>query len=511
MDARNSTGQAGAQPTDQALRPSPGHAAGDAGTPAGGPVRPAEDVEQLAPWEMSGQTDRPPTLPEPQPAPWLSSAPQVDAPPDQPDQPFEREITPWETGGLAAAPAVAPADPVEDELAADGPVGIEVPPWDAPPPFSFEQLVAEDDPYDAHAPLIDDFEPRRPAHWIVRPLMPAPSKDRPAPSIDEDQSSVFGDVFGSPPRPQPAFSDDQPAATDGQADAHAQLNVGVDVATSEVAPWAVDADDAAEWDAERDAAEWDAEQAAAEQHAAAVAPHAAAAEQHAAAVAPPDPINWPPVPTEFPLTSTPAPQAQHASGHDPLTWPPIPGDLMRVPDLGLPGGAPPTQPSVWDQPAAVAAEPVPADLPTVTASPASATDAAWRDFEPALPEMATDQPTDEPDPSVRHNPADEQRGAVFARFATTAASSAAEDEPRVSTMSPADEELAEPVAPANEADGDGGLWFLPSEPRESGSSAAAKTEDAEPSTIVTLVAMAVVGLIVIGAVMVFLTMFMPLR
>ncbi|CAN5746044.1 hypothetical protein BH23CHL7_BH23CHL7_04350 [soil metagenome] len=463
MDARNSSGRAGAQPTHQPPSPSGGDA---------------------APWGMSGQTDRPPTLPEPQPAPWLSGASQVDAPPDQPDQRFEREITPWETGGLAAASA----QPADDEVFADGPIGIEVPPWDAPPPFSFEQLVAEEDPYDAYAPLVDDFEPRRPLHSIIRPRMAAPSIDRLAASVEDHGTSVFGDVFGGPPRPQPAFADDQPAVEDGQADALVQLDVGADAATGDVAPWRMDAEDAVVWDADQPADEQ----------------HAAADEQHAVAVVPPDPINWPPVPTEFPIASVPAP---HAGGHDPLTWPPIPSDLMRGPELGPPGGPAPTQPSVWDQPAVVAAEPLPAGLPTVTDSPASAADAAWSDFEPVLPEEATDQP----DAPVRQAPTDEQRGAVFARFATTDTASMAEDEPRASTMSPAAEEFAEPVAPGHEADGDDGLWFLSSAPRDSGSSAAGKTEDVEPSTIVTLVAMAVVGLIVIGAVMVFLTLFMPLR
>jgi hypothetical protein len=513
MDARNSAGRASAPPTRSLPRPSQGHVRGAPAPASSRSASPVPGVDELAPWEMAGQTDRPLTLPEPASAPWQQGAPQLDAPWDMP---AAHEVAPWQAG-QPAAPAALP-DASDADAVTDGPVGIELPPWDEPPPFSFEELVADEDPYDANAPLVDDFAGRAAAAPMVRPRMTAPVLDRPpsrpemAPTIDDVRSSVFGDIFIASPQAAPVVDDEPPLA-----------------APSDDTPAEVAAGEALAEDAPAD------EPAQPEEPTQEAAPR-------------PDPVSWPPVPTDFPPASAPAPQARRKREQDPLAWPPIPSDLLRVPDMETHqapvGGA---QASVWDQPAELDHAP-----PTETASVVAQVEAAppapafetvsdeavasaWPDFEPGMPELPQQQPAPAqpaqpasaepvPDdvpwavsglPAVEPAPApspsasppqpiDDQPGAVFARFAATGTATPVEDQPRVSTMAPEDMVGS---AGSGESDGNGDLWFLASEPRDSAAPATDQSAESEPSTVVTLVAMIIVGLIVIGAVTLFLSMF----
>lgn len=78
MDPRAPAGRAAASPADNRVpRPSPAHAAHSRFA-----VAPFADDEEstigrsdLAPWELAGMTERPPSLPAEQPAPWQLAAP----------------------------------------------------------------------------------------------------------------------------------------------------------------------------------------------------------------------------------------------------------------------------------------------------------------------------------------------------------------------------------------------------------------------------------------------------
>jgi hypothetical protein len=304
------------------------------GQPNVSPPQPASTDQrpmERAPWEASG-SDRPPALPAAQSAPWQQSeAPWTQTPPPWQRPPVQQRAA-WESShepphpadtwaASLPAPAATAAQP-EPAEAADGPVGIEVPPWDAPPAFAFDQPF-DDDPYDAFAPLATDIQPAaagiraRATAVVAEPARPAPPMDR-----SRSSSSVFGDMLSRtpaagtgeawPPAPQQAQPPELPAAPASLADAWPEEDPGQHNGWGELASEA-DSGAAAEevQDADENEQRFEARAAAA-----------------------PDPVEWPPVPTDFPPPEFAAPHDVRQQAHDPLTWPPIPTDVLRVPDLG---------------------------------------------------------------------------------------------------------------------------------------------------------------------------------
>lgn len=487
-------------------------------------------VSDSPPWELASVSERPPTLPAAQPAPWAAgrqdAAPWTSAQPAPFARSADYEPAPWD-----ARPSVAA-------------------PWDRPDPFSVDDEVDpydDVDPYDAAAPVVADAveqpRPRMPAVEAVD-VMVEPRPAEPVIQADDAEDSWFVD-------PEPA---------------------------SDASAW--------QSDEGRDEAVDGAEPAIAKQ---------------AEAEPAPDPLEWPPVPTDVQLEARPEAAAAPA---DPVEWPPIPTDMFAIPgnraaerpiqapvatslwampevadEVATESSAlPPTTPadaedgfaswalaerSAYQESPAVAQAPAVAEAPAVEAqavpdAPAAAQGAYFA--EPAAPAHSAGQPfapveddgvdefddwaftevvADEPEPatpvaaaapaaaeppevveddawmlgSTDPEPlaappappapaqppaaalAADEPGAVFARYVT--GTTAAE-----SPTAAASETLAPSTQPASGGGDD--LWFLANEPKPSSSEAA---DAAEPTSMQTAIATVLVAALVIGLVIVFLLLF----
>ena len=520
MDTRRTAGRTSAPSAGNRVpRPSPAHAA-QRRPGAAAPVMPADDqewtigVSDLAPWELPTMTERPSALPAPQPAPW-QAARREQAPWDAPvamplpepaptaspapwDQPVRPQPAPWEQpAGSVPAPVEMLPVGAPDEV-----------PWDRPAPFSLDDPLS--DPYDAFAPLADDFALAAPTPAAASAAVATASAA--VAVADAPRVSVFGSDFAADSRPQPALAS----------------ALAVEDAPAPAAPGDTAMPDQTDSEA------------------------LGATDEPATDAAPPaNPLEWPPVPTDFPpKNKKQVTRSRKQAPADPLEWPPIPADFF--------GGGAATQPTgLWEataapatpadaghapmptttpaapiasQPQTPAAEPAPAPhapaavdpnaapwaLPE--ASPAAATagmvEQVASDIEPpADPAAAEDdwllrnvvdeRPAPVPVPPARPPAqagalAEEQPGAVFARYAAGVSA------PSRPQMLPS-RRVEDPFAPSPANDGGDDLWFLANEPQSGGN--AGEMAEVEPSSMQTAVATVLVAAIVIGLVIVFLLLF----
>jgi hypothetical protein len=448
---------------------------------AGQISHPAPDTDDVAPWELGERADRPPSLPDPQPAPW---------------EQFIRFEPPWELdppaddeSGQAAPPShLVPTGPAVTQPAFSEPRPTrraEQPSFPDDPLFAGQPLDDEPtgigppdldtaDPYDVHAPLADDLEPLRQA----RTRLNAGTVSLPSPSPGEGRPSVFGDMFSkpAPARVPVAAQSDMPA-------------------TPQPDP--------------RD-------------------------EQHTEP-SEPGPFDWPPVPTDFPAAVRSSPEAvdqpeaadqPEAEGQpvaDPLSWPPIPEDLPGARDhphdmQPEPRPEPaevdefelPQEPEAGAEAEQADFEAMPWGISSFEREPESEPEMApWSFSDPEVvdtPWTSTGQPAvpwQQPGLTYEQASGGAQPGPALAPLAAGSGSEQAAH-PRVSTMSLAEAPAADRAD--REGDGDGGLWFLAGQPRDP-SPGGAQLDEGEPSSFQTAILTILVALGVIALVILLLALF----